>query len=64
MTAVMNGANEEAVRMFLENKISFLEIPLVIERVMGKHILIKNPGISDVLEAEKWAKEEAYKYKH
>ncbi|NPV43007.1 MAG: 1-deoxy-D-xylulose-5-phosphate reductoisomerase [Firmicutes bacterium] len=64
MTAVMNGANEEAVRMFLENKISFLEIPLVIEQVMGKHILIKNPGISDVLEAEKWAKEEAYKYKY
>ncbi|HHU70275.1 MAG TPA: 1-deoxy-D-xylulose-5-phosphate reductoisomerase [Thermoanaerobacterales bacterium] len=58
MPAVMNGANDEAVRLFLKNEIHFLEIPTIIEKIMNKHDLIKNPNIHEIMEAEKWAKEE------
>ena len=37
MPAVMNAANEVAVSLFLNEKISFIEIPRIIEKVMGKH---------------------------
>ena len=36
MTAVLNAANEQAVALFLEEKISFLEIPRVIETVCDR----------------------------
>jgi len=37
MTAVLNAANEAAVELFREEKISYLQIPKVIEAVMEKH---------------------------
>lgn len=58
MTAVMNSANDEAVKMFLNDKIHFLDIPVIIEKIMNKHDSIKNPNIYEILEADKWAKEE------
>ncbi len=56
MPAVLNAANEIVVEMFLNNKISFLEIPEIINEVMDKHILIKNPTLDDILESDKWAR--------
>ena len=35
MPAVLNGANEVAVSLFLNEKITFLEIPKIIEKVMA-----------------------------
>ena len=37
MPAVMNAANEEAVAQFLEEKIHFLDIPIVIEAACERH---------------------------
>jgi len=54
MPTVLNAANELAVNMFLENKISFLEIPKIIEYAMEKHKNINNPSLEDILSFEQW----------
>ena len=58
MAAVMNAANEIAVAAFLENKIGFLDIPMIIKKAMEKHTLIKNPDFGEILEIDKKVKEE------
>ena len=58
LPAVMNAANEAAVHAFLENKIRFLDIQRLIRKMMDGHILIKNPALGDILEADKKTKEE------
>jgi len=37
LPCVLNAANEEAVRAFLERRISFMKIPLIIEKLLKKH---------------------------
>ncbi len=43
MPTVMNAANERAVELFLQKKISFLTIADIIEEAMQRHTVIKNP---------------------
>jgi len=57
MPAVMNAANEEAVGLFLKEKIKFVDIPKAIEKVMSKHAIINNPTIDDILEVDLWARQ-------
>jgi len=59
LPAVMNAANEIAVYAFLDDKISFLDIPKTIKQVMDSHTLIKNPNIDEIMEADKWARKKA-----
>ena len=59
MPCVLNGANEVAVSLFLRKKIGFLEIAEVIERVMQAHRVVKCPDLSDIVEADRWAREAA-----
>ncbi len=61
MPAVLNAANEVAVGRFLENKINFLGIPKLIEKVMKRHQVIQNPCLEDLLQADEWARKEAEK---
>lgn len=56
MPAVLNGANEEAVRLFLDDKIGFLQIAEVVEGAMAAHSPRENPGIEELLEADSWAR--------
>jgi 1-deoxy-D-xylulose-5-phosphate reductoisomerase len=56
--AVLNGANEAAVNLFLAGKIKFTEIISKIEAVLGKHSGIKKPSLIEIMDSEKWAKEE------
>ena len=49
MPAVMNAANEEAVKLFLKHKIKFGDISRMVEEEMQKHTLIKNPALDDIL---------------
>jgi len=60
LTAVLNAADEEAVKGFLKGDIRFSAIPRIIEKVMSKHKNISKNAISidDVLGAEAWAREE------
>ena len=52
MPTVFNAANEKAVALFLNEKISFLEIPEIIQGSM-EHIAFRgNPDIAGILETE------------
>jgi len=59
--AALNAANEVSVDEFLKNRLSFISIPKVIERVLDKHHNIIEPGLGDILEADSWARTEAYR---
>lgn len=48
MPAVMNKANEEAVALFLDKEITFLEIPEYIKEAMSKHEVIKEPTLEEI----------------
>lgn len=60
MPAVLNAANEQAVALFLEEKIQFLDIPKVIEKVCDKHQPdnCQSPLLDDIIAADKWARQE------
>ncbi|MGL5083205.1 MAG: 1-deoxy-D-xylulose-5-phosphate reductoisomerase [Microcoleaceae cyanobacterium] len=60
MPAVLNAANEQAVALFLEERIQFLEIPQLIERVCDRHRLdnCSEPSLEDILNADQWARQE------
>jgi 1-deoxy-D-xylulose-5-phosphate reductoisomerase len=59
MPAVLNGANEVAVEAFLSGRIGFLQIPQLIERTMEAHDPFTMDHIEGVLEADRWARDEA-----
>ena len=52
MPTVFNAANEEAVRLFLQRKIRFLQIPEIIEMCMQAHKRIENPEVKAIWAAE------------
>ena len=52
MPTVFNAANEKAVALFLDKKISFLQIPELIERSMEMHSVVQNPSVDEILVAE------------
>jgi 1-deoxy-D-xylulose-5-phosphate reductoisomerase len=60
MPAVLNAANEQAVALFLAEKIGFLDIPRCIELVCDRHQNDnhKNPSLDDILAADQWARQE------
>ncbi|MBW4514132.1 MAG: 1-deoxy-D-xylulose-5-phosphate reductoisomerase [Timaviella obliquedivisa GSE-PSE-MK23-08B] len=60
MPAVLNAANEQAVALFLEEKIQFLDIPKVIEAVCDRHHPHNqaSPTLEDIIEADQWARGE------
>ncbi|ELR96732.1 1-deoxy-D-xylulose-5-phosphate reductoisomerase [Gloeocapsa sp. PCC 73106] len=60
MPAVLNAANEQAVALFLEEKIKFLDIPRLIESVCDRHQRDNSltPSLEDILSADQWAREE------
>ncbi len=56
LPAVLNAANEVVVQAVLEKKIAFVLIPEIIEKTMNKHSLEKNPDIADIIEADRWSR--------
>lgn len=53
LPTVFNAANELAVSKFLDRKISYLQIPEIIETCMRSHKNIFNPTVEEILQAEK-----------
>jgi 1-deoxy-D-xylulose-5-phosphate reductoisomerase len=53
---VLNGANEEAVRLFLDGKIRFLDIGNYIEETLNMHEVIENMNINDVMALDRWSR--------
>ncbi len=62
----LNAANEAVVYAFLHEKVGFMEMPDIIEKVMNTISFIKKPGIEDLeetnLESHRLAEEHIKKY--
>ncbi len=59
MPAVMNGANEVAVRAFLTKEIGFTDIVRIVEKVMNIHRVTPAESLESVLESDAWARDRA-----
>ncbi len=59
LPAVMNAANEIAVSAFLDRRIGFPHIWQLVEEVMNRHRSVANPTLDAILEADRWARDEA-----
>ncbi len=59
LPAAMNAANEIAVSAFLEEKIGFMDIPKLIEKVMSKHRVVSKPDLNEIINVDEWAREAA-----
>lgn len=57
--AVLVGADESAVALFLRGRIRLPQIAEAIAAVLAKHQVIAEPSLEDVLAASRWAQEEA-----
>jgi 1-deoxy-D-xylulose-5-phosphate reductoisomerase len=57
--AVLNAANEQAVALFLEGRIAFLDIPRLIEQTCDRFSTQNSatPTLEDILAADQWARQ-------
>ena len=55
--AILNGANEAAVSLFLDGRIGFLDIARRVERAMDRVPVIQDPTMTQILEADQAARE-------
>jgi 1-deoxy-D-xylulose-5-phosphate reductoisomerase len=58
MPSAMNAANEVAVSLFLQGQIKFMDIMDIIENVMDNHKVIVDPSLDDIIDVDRWAREE------
>lgn len=61
MPAVMNAANEMAVRAFLREQIAFHQIIDYVQAVMETHSIVSRPDLEDILSADTWARKQTEK---
>ncbi len=54
--AVLNAANEEAIKNFVQQKIKFNTIPKLVEKALDQHQPISDPDLDDILAADIWAR--------
>lgn len=52
MPCIINAANEVAVQLFLEDKITFLQIPALIQQAMHKISYIANPDLAALIHTD------------
>jgi 1-deoxy-D-xylulose-5-phosphate reductoisomerase len=50
MPCILNAANEIVVEAFLNKRITFLQMPIMIEKAMQKVSHIKKPGLEDLIQ--------------
>ena len=55
-TAILNGANEAAVALFLEDRISFLDIPKLIEETLNRVEVRQHPSLEEIFAADRSAR--------
>jgi 1-deoxy-D-xylulose-5-phosphate reductoisomerase len=58
-TAVLNGADEEAVRLFLDREIAFTDIPRLLEATLDAYTrenIPTAPSLPDILSLDAWAR--------
>ncbi|XP_042042071.1 1-deoxy-D-xylulose 5-phosphate reductoisomerase, chloroplastic [Salvia splendens] len=61
MTGVLSAANEKAVEMFIDEKISYLDIFKVVELTCDKHRaeMVASPSLEEIVHYDLWAREYA-----
>lgn len=69
MPAVLSASNEVAVESFLEKKVEFMDIPVIIKETMDAHKIAgayhdvgawhAKPLLDEILSADRWARDEA-----
>ncbi|MFB0517320.1 MAG: 1-deoxy-D-xylulose-5-phosphate reductoisomerase [Candidatus Neomarinimicrobiota bacterium] len=52
--AVLNMTNDLAVQAFLEDHISFIEIPVYLEKALAEHPFVAHPQLEDIEELQTW----------
>ncbi|HTQ37845.1 MAG TPA: 1-deoxy-D-xylulose-5-phosphate reductoisomerase [Pirellulales bacterium] len=60
--AVLNAANEEAVRSFLAGELDFIEIVPVCRSIVEHHTFESQPTLERLLEADGWARREVTRW--
>ncbi|SDN29150.1 1-deoxy-D-xylulose-5-phosphate reductoisomerase [Alkalicoccus daliensis] len=53
LPAVLNAANEQAVAMFLADKIHFLDIEAFVERALHEHVPVSSPELEEIMEIDR-----------
>lgn len=53
LPCAFNAANEECVTAFLEGKIAYLDIPEIVKRVVGSHVMIPDPCLEEIEETDR-----------
>ena len=57
MPAIINAANEEAVKLFLNNQVSFLEITNIVNKTLNYFNATEVNSLEDILNADKLARD-------
>ena len=57
LTCVLNSANEEAVRLFMSQRIGFCDIARLVEEAMENHDVLEASTLDQVLAADCRARE-------
>ncbi len=60
--AVLNAANEEAVRGFLAGELEFAEIVPVCQRIVEHHHYEAEPTLDELFAADRWARQEVTRW--
>jgi 1-deoxy-D-xylulose-5-phosphate reductoisomerase len=60
MPTILNGANEVAVELFLEDKINFLKIADIIEECMNKFSYSSKFSVEDILQTDNNVRQYVY----
>jgi len=55
--AILNGANEEAVRLFLADRVGFHDIPRLVEKARAAVPVVQNPTLEEILAADQAARQ-------
>ena len=55
--AVLNTANDLAVDAFLNDRISFLDIPAILEKAIEQHPYAAHPTMEDIEELQTWTRD-------
>ena len=58
--AVLNAANEEAVGLYLRDRIGFYDIPRLVSRAMETVPVVQNPTLQDILDADSAARRQVF----
>jgi 1-deoxy-D-xylulose-5-phosphate reductoisomerase len=56
---VLNASNEVCVDEFLKGGLKFSAIAAITEKVLSRHKKLSNPDLTQVLQADSWARKEA-----